>query len=494
MCYDQLMKKYILEITVFISGAVVMILELTGSRVVAPYLGTSLFVWTSLIGIILGCLSLGYWLGGKIADKNATYKKYSLILFFAGLLIAITAFSKETILEFIQTYIPGLRLGSILAAILLFAPASIFLGMVSPYAVKLKMHSVEKSGSTVGTLYAISTIGSIVGTFLAGFVLIAYFGNGKLLIIISILMIFASALSYLQSLFKSKIIIIIALIGYFGMVSFQQKSAEAEGLIDIDTNYNRVQIYESTFNGQQALILNLNKSFSSAMYTNDKDLVFEYTKYYRLARHFSPNIESALMIGGGAYSYPKDFLNQYPSATIDVVEIDPQVTEIAKKYFNLEDDPRLTSYNEDGRTFLNKNIKKYDAIFMDAFNAYSIPHQLTSIEAIQKMADGLNENGVILVNLISSLEGETSEFLRAEYRTFKQIFPYVYVLGVNQPESGSSIQNLMLIATNNEAVFTSHEADLNEYLKHIWTKEIPQNLPILTDDFAPVDQYIMKLL
>ena len=471
-----------------------MILELTGSRIVAPYLGSSLFVWTSLIGIILGSLSLGYYLGGKLADKEANYKKYSLILLISGLLIAATALSKETILNFIQSNIPDLRIGSILAATLLFAPASIFMGMVSPYAVRLKMQNLENSGRTVGNLYAISTVGSIVGTFLAGFFLIAYFGNSKLLIIMSITMILASLLGYIKSLLKSKFILIIALISYLGISQFQQQSAEAEGLIDLDTNYNRIQIYPAKLYGQDARILSLNKNYSSAMFLNDSDLVFEYTKYYRLARHFT-TIKSALMIGGGAYSYPKDFLLQYPEATMDVVEIDPQVTKIAEKYFKApSNSPRLTTYSEDGRTFLNRNTKKYDAIFVDAFKSYSIPQQLASQEAIKKMANSLNENGVILVNIISSLEGETSDFLRAEYKTFKSIFPYVYVLAVNNPDSPSAIQNLMLIATNKETTFSSPEADLNQYLQNLWTKDIPQDLPILTDDFAPVDQYIMKLL
>src|SRR3989338_163916 len=171
------MKQYKLELIVFLSGAVIMILELTGSRVLAPYLGNSTFVWTSLIGVILGRLSIGYWLGGKVADQKASYENFSLILMIAGVLIGLTTIGKEIILQFIQNSTQSIRIGSLIASIIIFAPASIFLGMVSPYAIRLKIKSIEKSGRTVGNLYALSTIGSIVGTFLAGFWLIAYFGH-----------------------------------------------------------------------------------------------------------------------------------------------------------------------------------------------------------------------------------------------------------------------------------------------------------------------------
>ena len=130
------MKKYKLEIIVFICGAVVMILELVGSRVLAPYVGTSIFVWTSLIGIILGSLSLGYWWGGKMADKNPNYKIFSVIILFVAILICLTALIKPIILNFFQLYLNDVRSNSIISTIILFSPASIMLGMVSPYAAR----------------------------------------------------------------------------------------------------------------------------------------------------------------------------------------------------------------------------------------------------------------------------------------------------------------------------------------------------------------------
>src|SRR4030042_2038573 len=188
----QSIKKFLLEIVVFVSGASVMILEITGSRVLAPYLGTSIFVWTSLIGIVLGSLSLGYWWGGKLADKKPSYKIFSLIIFVAASMIGMIAFVKLFVLVFLQLVISDIPTRAVISTLILFAPANVVLGMVSPYAVKLKIKSITKAGTTVGNLYAVSTIGSIAGTFLAGFLLISYLGNTKILLFLSIVLVLTS--------------------------------------------------------------------------------------------------------------------------------------------------------------------------------------------------------------------------------------------------------------------------------------------------------------
>ncbi len=226
-------------------------------------------------------------------------------------------------------------------------------------------------------------------------------------------------------------------------------------------------------------------------------LVNEYTRYYHLVRHFVPGFASGLMIGGAGYSFPKDYLAKYPNVALDVVEIDPGVTKLAKKYFSLEDHPNLTIYHEDGRVFLNQNKKQYDAIFGDAFSSwYTVPYQLTTQEAVQKKYDSLSESGVVILNIISSIEGEMSDFLRAEYRTYTSVFPQVYILPVGHPHDATRIQNITLIALKNKSLplWVSDDPEINEFLSHRWTKPIREDLPILTDDYAPVDHYIGKFL
>ena len=198
------MKKFFLEIIVFICGAVVMAFEIVGSRMLGPYVGTSIFVWTGIIGVILMCLSLGYYYGGKIADKMPEFKILALVIFVAGIFIAVSTLIKDGLLTSLLQVFDDVKLVSLLASFLLFSIPSVLLGMVSPYAVRLKIKSLAKSGSAVGNLYAISTLGSITGTFMAGFYLIPSYG----VIYILNLLAFTLALSALLLFFvyrKSKI-------------------------------------------------------------------------------------------------------------------------------------------------------------------------------------------------------------------------------------------------------------------------------------------------
>lgn len=181
-----------METTVFICGAIVMVVELVGSRILAPYLGTSIFVWTNLIGVILTSLSLGYHLGGKVADKKASYQLLSSIIFAAGCIVIASALLSSALLSVLE--IGNIWLGSVVATTVLFAPQSVLLGMVSPLAVRLRLKSLDKLGTTVGNLYALSTLGSILGTFLAGYFLIAFLGSTKILFVCATILILVSLL------------------------------------------------------------------------------------------------------------------------------------------------------------------------------------------------------------------------------------------------------------------------------------------------------------
>jgi predicted membrane-bound spermidine synthase len=188
------MKKFTLEIVAFFCGAVVMAFEIVGSRMLGPYVGTSMFAWTSIIGVILLSLSIGYFWGGRIADMRPRADILSLFIFISALFIIITLVVKESVLEILLRSIDNIHVVSVIASLVLFAIPSILLGMVSPFAVRIKMKSLEKSGSTVGNLYAISTVGSIVGVFLAGFFLIPTLKITKILMLLAIVLISVSML------------------------------------------------------------------------------------------------------------------------------------------------------------------------------------------------------------------------------------------------------------------------------------------------------------
>jgi spermidine synthase len=490
------MNKYILEITVFIVGAVVMILEMVGSRVLAPYLGTSIIVWTSLIGIILASLSLGYYFGGRLADKNPNYLTFCRTIFFSSLPILFIAIFKTHVLSLIGTIFPDLRTSAVVSTIILFSLPSILLGVVSPYAVKLRMESLKKSGTTVGNLYAISTAGSIFGTFLTGFYLIAYFGDNGILLLLFGILIITATMVYFKKPYILLIIILLIIILKAVKPTEVISSSSLMGLIDIDTQYNKVLIFQDrNFDGKLIRRMNINSELSSAMFLDSNELVFDYTKFYNLFLHFQPNAKSFLLIGGAGYSYPKYFLEKYIGKKLDVVEIDPILTSLARQYFNLQDNKDLRIYHQDGRIFLNKSVNKYDVILIDAFRSSVIPYQLTTKEATEQIYHHLNDKGVVLINIISSINGETGKFLRAEYATYQSVFPQTYLFPVTNSHNGSDVQNIILVAfkSNDKPSFNSNNLELINYINHLWKGSVQTDLPILTDDYSPVDNYTMKL-
>lgn len=485
-------STYKLELVVFVSGAVVMALEISGARALAPYTGTSIYVWTSLISVVMGSLSLGYYWGGKLADSTASFSGLSKILFFSGLGVFILNLIKGVFLSLLTVTLANSKYSSLIASLVLFAPPSILLGMVSPYAVKLKMDSLKTSGRTVGNLYAISTMGSIVGTLLAGFYLISFLGTTNIIFLLSGILILLSLFTW-ASVKKLERIIALGLVLGAVITAYEiRASREDVGIIDVDTKYNRVWIYDSVDPETTRVVrrMNLGDQYASAMFVDGDELVHMHNKYYNLVPYFSGKIKSGLVLGGAAYSYPKEFLKRYPNAQLDVVEIDPDLTKLAQEYFNLENTPRLATFAEDARVFLNKNSKKYNAIYMDVFNtAHSIPPHVTTVETAQRVAEALFEDGAVAINIHSALTGENSGFLETEYHTYKKVFRHVYVFKVSK-ESPNEVQNIILIATNSSKLHHNEiGAEELEYLKTEWTAKINDSGLVLTDDFSPIEKF-----
>lgn len=286
-------------------------------------------------------------------------------------------------------------------------------------------------------------------------------------------------------------------------IFFKNSQFSGLGFKDIDTHYNRVILVKDVDQETQRPVLHLipDLGFVHSSIYLDKDTgpVHRYKKYYRLDGHFVSDVKRGLFIGGAGYSYPKDFLKRYPDAQMDVVEIDPQMTKIAKEFFNLKENERLDVYHEDARRFLEreaeKEEKKYDTIYVDAFlSSFVVPYQLTTKEAVEKMYVLLNDGGVVFLNLVSSLEGEGSKFIAAEYKTYKSVFPQVYVFRVQEERSLDAAQNLILVAlkTKKQPDLENADEELNSYLASLWSSGFI-DMPVIKDDFAPIDQYLLEL-
>lgn len=489
--------RFVLDLAVFVCGMVVMIYEIIGSRIVSPFIGSSTYVWTSLIGVILGALSLGYWLGGRAADRRPDIRILAFVIFFAGGLISVTILFKDLILAFVAAAGAGLEIKSVVAALLLFAPASVALGFVTPYAVKLKMSSLADSGKTVGRLYAISTIGSIIGTFLAGFFLVPFVGSVRTLYLIAATLIALSLLlapfAFTRLNFGILTLFVLSIAGSEFSIFYLRRAA---ALYDIDTEYSRVQVFETNDPRTQRRIraMAIDPYFvQSAVFLDSEDLVFRYNPFYHLIRYFKPDFRDTLMIGGAGYTFPREYLRTYPNARIDVVEIDPQMTRIARRFFRLADDPRLNIIHQDGRVFLNQaDAAKYDAVLMDAYGSlFTIPFQLTTIEAVRNVSRVLKDDGVVIANVGSAIRGPGSRFLQAEFKTYQTVFPYVFLFKVNEDYTDDQLQNLIVVACKSECVGNETTADpqISSLLPRRYTDPFPLETPPLTDDLAPVEYY-----
>jgi predicted membrane-bound spermidine synthase len=496
-----------LEIAVFLCGAVVMVLELAGSRVLAPFLGTSIVVWTSLIGVVLGSLSLGYWWGGRVADRRPEARLLSRIILLAAAATLLIAGLKGFLLAFLQNK-ASLSVVTLSATVLLFAPASVLLGMVSPFAARLRMRDARTSGRTVGNLYALSTVGSIAGTFAAGFWLTAAVGTTNLVLLMAGVLILAAALVHAGDL-RAKL----ATAGLVGIAAgalgiYDAQLARA-GIFDLDTPYQRVLVYNAhnTETGQRLRMLATSPEGSqSAMDPDAPDaLVLAYTRYYRLAAHFRPGARRMLLLGGGGCSMPK-YIQTHPQEfggmpQLDVVELDPGVTAIAAQHFAFTPKSGVVLHHDDARRFLNAALAKperYQVVFVDVFTSHlSVPFHLATQETAQALSGVLDQDGVALVNCISAAEGPKSRFFRALLATYRGVFPHVECFLVQEPGDPSAPQNIILAAFKSTAGprLASRNPEYAALLatRYLPPASMPGDPPALTDDFAPVDHYLLNL-
>jgi len=491
-------KKYVLDIAVFVCGSMIMALELTASRILAPYFGTSNMIWTGIIGIILLSLSTGYYLGGAIADKKPEYRILGMIIAAAGLWILLLPIVSTNLLEFVSAKTMDIRIGAVLSAVLLFLAPSMALGMVSPFAVKLRINDVKALGKVAGRLSALSTLGNIIGTFLAGFVLIPLMGSMQILSIIGLILIGAAFILYVPPIPKTAAILVVV-VSLLTIGQISGGSRAARNVLDADSQYGRIVIYDTLLSsGRPIRVFEIDSGYESAMFPDAPyELALEYTKYYDLMNYFHPNVQNTLMIGGCGYSYPKHYGRQYPDRNMDVVEIDPKVTEIAKELFHLEESERLRIIHQDGRIFLNETDRQYDVVLNDAFSGNTPPFHLATKEAAERVYEALKEGGVYLTNIMGSLEGENSAILDITINTLRQVFPAVYLFPCYGEDDTEGVQNIMVVATKEErrsGLEESGNADLDAMIRNHYEKAALRNQLVFTDDYAPMDYYIRGVL
>jgi spermidine synthase len=536
------MQKEVIKanIVVFIASFCTLVIELVAGRIMAPYVGVSLYTWTSIIGVVLAGISIGAYLGGRIADRYPRSSTLGWLLFLSGL----GAFSISPLTNLIggAQFQTSLMTRILLITTIIFFVPSCLLGMISPVVVKLTLSNLEKTGNVVGKIYAFSTLGSILGTFATGFYLISWMGTRSILLTMGVILILSALIfgGFFKSkrtlalfflfLFLSFLLPIVGLHVYaitnpeeFSFPNSPIESVKAycshafkfpleeETYFFKESDYYTIKLKKSIKgnNGNPLESLVLDHLVHS--YTDLKDplyIEYEYIRMYEeMVRWQAKGRKSfkALFLGGGGYTFPRFIEAKYPKAEIHVVEIDPEITRAAKKYLGVSEDTRIRSFNEDGRWFVMNCKEKgtYDFIFGDAFNDLSIPYHLTTKEFAMQLKSLLKPDGILMANVIDSFK--KGAFMPSYIRTLEEVFGKgkVHLMTLSSDYEKIGISTCVVVASpqkldmddfvrtvkrKGEEV-TSHvmpQEQLQEYLKDRYSV-------ILTDEYVPVDNLIAPI-
>ena len=470
-------SKNLLLPLAFTCGFAIMALELLGFRLLAPYFGSCIYVWGSLIGIVMVALSGGYYIGGRISDKKPDRDLLFGLVLIADVMIFVFAVTNKPILQFCTKF--GMIYGSLIATTILFGLPMLLLSMVSPYVIKL-LTEKDREGSIAGKVYAVSTGGSILGTFFASFFSIPTFGTRMTFFALAIILLIISVLGLS---FKRKSYIVLLLLVLF---IFAPGGVEDPKVVyATESVYNSIKV---TGIKNEAMLLSLN-NVPESIYFKNRILTGYYYDYFSLAPILVDAEEKDILIlglgGGTSVIQHFDF---FGDVTIDAVEIDPKVIDVAREYFHLEDDPRLNIYICDARPFLSNTDMKYDIIDVDLYTGAKYPPFYTVTQDFFELTyEHLNEGGVLMMNAYHS--EAKSALAESIINTIKSVYPYVYTINL--------ARNTMIIATKQEINITEKLQNNNitqlepvtkEALAKIKEFEYKEDVKVLTDDHAPVER------
>ncbi len=513
-----------LNVIVFVCGAALMALELVAARVLAPALGNSIFVWGSVITIVMVALSVGYWLGGHLADRERPSRVLAPVIAAAGILTVLAPVIATTVLPWAADL--GPRLGSLAASTLIFFAPALLLAMVSPLGVRLAAsRDPERIGRSAGGLYAISTSGSIVGTLATSFWLIPLLSLEPLVIAIGFSL-FASALlalslpaRYSESGGAKKaarpaapyvaVVLIAAgaIVGGWVLASIAPAAATNTAgervLYRADTQYHRITVTEADgirhlrFDASNQSAIDLRDGYTSTI---------AYPNYMDIALALHPDAKRVLVLGLGGGAVTKRWWRDYPETSIDSVEIDSAVIDVSRRFFGLPEDSRIRVFNQDARRFVQTSLETYDVVIVDAYYADSLPFHLTTSEFLSEVKARMAPEGVLAYNVISSVSGDGSKLFRSMYRTASSTWDHVWVFPIGLGATGETTQRRNIIVLATDAALTPGElrarirsrvggrvtlAEFPSYAQDLYEGIVPlADVPVMTDAYAPTDSLI----
>ncbi|MFC1708970.1 fused MFS/spermidine synthase [Candidatus Omnitrophota bacterium] len=515
--------KYLLipNATAFMASFCIMVLELTAARLIARHLGVSLYTWTSVIGVVLGGIALGNYMGGKIADRFQPQKALSTLFILASLACVTVPILNQLMGNWFILFRLSWPMRITFHVALIFLLPSTLLGMIGPVVAKLALDKGLKTGHTVGSVYAWGAIGSIAGTFFTGFFLIAFLGTIKVIwtlaVVLAIMGMLYRRRSFLPYLWLGIVTILVFVSfssqswAFIAATRLALREPHKENVIYAkDSQYSYITVAIDELN-PKIYDFNLDTLTQTQMNIDEPTNLSYAYDYYQIfddiIKNFKPEKEelSFLNLGGGGYIFPRYIEKTWPKSHIEVVEIDPEVTRAAQRVFGLSEESGIIIHHMDARNYIEDlarakqtggEVAAFDFIFLDVFaGGVAVPYQLTTEEFNQKIAKLLTANGLYIINLVDS---QTSpRFLKSMTETLENTFSHIYVILTDKRKTQKkySYGTYVLLASQKELdkeIFDSSEfrgrrlskAELKSYIGNL--KGV-----MLTDDFAPTD-YLLK--
>lgn len=460
--------KIFYYITSFTIGAVILILEILGTRIIAPYYGSSIFVWASLIGITLVSLAIGYFLGGYFADKHKKSNLMYIFIFSGAVWMMIIPYISKPVVSMTDFF--GLRLGTFFSSVILFTIPLVLFGTVAPYLVKLCAKDTSDIGLTAGILYGISTIGSFFGAVLTGFFLIPLMGINLIINISGAILILIVIIWYVYMKDK-KIILLVLLLFFIRVVASTTPQPENRGklLFEKDSHYGKIKVVDYNIKYRSVFI---DGALQSLYDIQSKEHFLKYIDVMLQAVNYFGTPKNILVVGLGGGSI--DSKLKSTSAQIDNVEIDPVIEYVARKFFDFTGNSIIA----DGRHYLRTTKKKYDIVLLDVYSGYSICPYLFTKEAFTDIKSVLTERGIAVINTVAQINYDKEGNIIYDdlygwiYETLKSVFKNVYMQADQM-----GFTNIVYFASVN---------DINIGDKYINIKPIIKG-KVLKDNYNPIE-------
>jgi spermidine synthase len=465
---------------VFLAGVGTLATEICASRLLAPYYGSSTIVWANIIGLTLASLSLGYWLGGRVADRNPSPLLLGRLVLAAALLVAVIPFVSSPILDVASSGLDevsaGAVIGSFFGTLLLFAPPIVLLGMVAPFAIRLALVEVASAGQVAGRLYALSTVGSLLGTFVPALVAIPLIGTQRTLLVSAALL--AAAASTMLG--RRWLVATAAVAALVLVPPGAVKASEGEVLYEVESPYQFVQVVER--DGARRLYLNEGVAVHSVWRSDTVLTGGVWDAFLALPALLEPPRRAAIL-GNAGGTIARAFAEHWPKVAVDGVEIDPAVSEAGRKYLGMEDNDLLRVHDADARPFLRRTTERYDLIYIDAYHQPYVPFYLATQEFFELVRERLAPGGLVALN-VATVPGDR-QLEDGLAGTLATVFPVVRTWPVLR------FNHIVIGFSDDRAVQTrDYDSELSELvdllLRDLGPPVAPKQDP-WTDDRAPVE-------